>query len=59
MLLALPQIRGRCEHNLVFPAPDCPGRSSVTLYLISDCMLGLDQQYEIALNVKEEGEEEK
>lgn len=43
----------------MFPAPDCPGRSSVTLYLISDCMLGLDQQYDIALNVKEEGEEEK
>ena len=28
-----------------------PGRSIFTLYLMSDCYLGLDQQYDIYLNV--------
>lgn len=32
-------------HKLEFPAPEEPGDASITVYLMSDCIAGLDQQY--------------
>ena len=52
-LLALKRIgriRGRTQSSLAFPAPDEPSRKILTLYLMSDCYLGLDQQFDLSLN---------
>ncbi|XP_034936753.1 activating signal cointegrator 1 complex subunit 3 [Chelonus insularis] len=39
-------------HQLQFSVPELPGRTRLFLYLMSDCYIGLDQQYEIRLNVR-------
>ncbi len=52
-LLALKRIgniRGRTRSSLAFPAPDESCRKILTLYLMSDCYLGLDQQFDLSLN---------
>ena len=43
-------IRGRTNITLIFPAPEVKGRKVYSLYLISDCYLGLDQQHEMHLD---------
>ncbi|XP_029414442.1 activating signal cointegrator 1 complex subunit 3 isoform X3 [Nannospalax galili] len=44
-------IRNHHDVSLAFYTPETPGRYIFTLYLMSDCYLGLDQQYDIYLNV--------
>ncbi|XP_052868650.1 activating signal cointegrator 1 complex subunit 3 [Anopheles cruzii] len=41
----------RSTHQLCFYAPSNPGRRIYTLYLLSDGYLGLDQQYNIQLEI--------
>lgn len=43
-------IRGRTRTSLAFSSPDEPCRQIYSLYLISDCYLGLDQQVEMCFN---------
>ncbi|KAK7072359.1 activating signal cointegrator 1 complex subunit [Halocaridina rubra] len=53
-LLALkrvPPIRGKTTHMLTFETPTDPGYAVLTVYLISDSYLGLDQQYDIPLEI--------
>ena len=53
-LLALKRVgyvRGRSGVQLAFYTPERTGRVIYTLYLMSDCYLGLDQQYDICLDV--------
>lgn len=53
-LLALKRVsgvRGKSLQQLSFYTPSKPGRIILTLYLMSDCYLGLDQQYDIYLEV--------
>lgn len=53
-LLALkrvPPVRGRATHTLSFKTPDQPGRAVLTLYVMSDSYLGLDQQYDLPLEI--------
>ncbi|XP_033214930.1 activating signal cointegrator 1 complex subunit 3-like [Belonocnema kinseyi] len=54
-LLALKRVSGisgpRRSNQLQFTAPPFNGRMKLTLYIISDCYMGLDQQYEFNLNV--------
>lgn len=38
-------------HQLQFTSPDSLGPTKLTFYLISDCYIGLDQQYSICLDV--------
>jgi len=38
-------------HQLQFTAPNSLGLTKLTFYLISDCYMGLDQQYNICLDV--------
>ena len=55
-LLALKRIviqRNKCSHQLGFSTPERPGRIVLSLYFMSDCYVGLDQQYAIYLDVKE------
>ncbi|XP_003701996.2 activating signal cointegrator 1 complex subunit obelus [Megachile rotundata] len=54
-LLALKRICGinterRC-HQLQFTAPSELGKTLLTFYLMSDCYIGLDQQYDIQINI--------
>ncbi|XP_038850519.1 activating signal cointegrator 1 complex subunit 3 [Salvelinus namaycush] len=53
-LLAVKRI-GYCRHrstvSLAFYTPEKTGKCIYTLYLMSDCYLGLDQQYDLHLNV--------
>uniref|UniRef100_A0A7N9D1J8 Activating signal cointegrator 1 complex subunit 3 n=1 Tax=Macaca fascicularis TaxID=9541 RepID=A0A7N9D1J8_MACFA len=44
-------IRNHHVASLSFYTPEIPGRYIYTLYFMSDCYLGLDQQYDIYLNV--------
>ena len=44
-------VRGRSKLQLAFYTPETTGRVIYTLYLMSDCYLGLDQQYDIRLDV--------
>ncbi|CAO2627749.1 Activating signal cointegrator 1 complex subunit 3 [Lemmus lemmus] len=44
-------VRTHHDASLSFCSPKTPGRYIFTLYLMSDCYLGLDQQYDIYLNV--------
>ncbi|XP_036144237.1 activating signal cointegrator 1 complex subunit 3 isoform X2 [Monomorium pharaonis] len=39
-------------HQMQFTAPNSLGPTKLTFYLISDCYMGLDQQYSIYLDVK-------
>ncbi|XP_022375871.1 activating signal cointegrator 1 complex subunit 3 [Enhydra lutris kenyoni] len=53
-LIALKRVGYVRNHHVVsisFYTPELPGRYIYTLYLMSDCYLGLDQQYDIHLNV--------
>lgn len=53
-LIALKRVSYVRSHHVVsisFYTPEVPGRYIYTLYLMSDCYLGLDQQYDIHLNV--------
>ena len=52
-LLALKRVggvKGRGRASLAFSAPSEPCHMLISLYLISDCYLGLDQQYELPLH---------
>ncbi|XP_021060227.1 activating signal cointegrator 1 complex subunit 3 isoform X1 [Mus pahari] len=44
-------VRTHHDASISFFTPETPGRYIFTLYLMSDCYLGLDQQYDIHLNV--------
>ena len=44
-------VRGRTTQQLNFWTPDEAGRVIYTLYVMSDSYLGLDQQYDIHLEV--------
>ncbi|KAB0348345.1 hypothetical protein FD754_013202 [Muntiacus muntjak] len=53
-LIALKRVGYVRSHHVVsisFYTPEVPGRYIYTLYLMSDCYLGLDQQYDIHLHV--------
>ena len=60
-LLALKRlgfIRNRTRVSLAFSAPYQSCRKIYSLYLMSDCYLGLDQQCELYLDFKITGEKE-
>ena len=40
-------VRHQATANLSFYTPEIPCRKIYTLYVMSDCYLGLDQQYDI------------
>lgn len=44
-------IRGRSSQQIAILTPETVGRVIYTLYLMSDSYLGLDQQYDICLDV--------
>nr|XP_022293850.1 activating signal cointegrator 1 complex subunit 3-like [Crassostrea virginica] len=44
-------VRGSSRQSLALYTPETPGRVIYTLYLMSDSYLGLDQQYDICLEV--------
>ena len=44
-------VRGSSRQSLALYTPETPGRVIYTLYLMSDSYLGLDQQYDICLDV--------
>uniref|UniRef100_A0A8D2PLQ0 Activating signal cointegrator 1 complex subunit 3 n=1 Tax=Zosterops lateralis melanops TaxID=1220523 RepID=A0A8D2PLQ0_ZOSLA len=44
-------VRNRNSVSLAFYTPETPGRCIYTLYLMSDSYLGMDQQYDIYLNI--------
>jgi activating signal cointegrator complex subunit 3 len=44
-------VRHRSSIQLALVTPDLPGRAIYTLYLMSDAHLGLDQQYDVCLDV--------
>lgn len=53
-LIALKRVGYVRSHHMVsisFYTPEVPGRYIYTLYFMSDCYLGLDQQYDIHLHV--------
>ena len=57
-LLALKRVapsrgRGVNQQQLSFYTPEAGGRVVYTLYVVSDCYLGLDQMYELCLDVEE------
>ena len=49
-LKRLGYIRSKTKTTLAFATPDEPCRKIYSLYLISDCYLGLDQQVDMHLN---------
>lgn len=55
-LLALKRIgnvRSSTRTSLSFYTPETEGRKIYTLYLLSDCYLGLDQQYDLYFEIVE------
>lgn len=50
-LKRVPPVRGRVTHTMVFTTPPEPGKAVLTLYVMSDSYLGLDQQYDIHLEI--------
>lgn len=46
-----PPVRGRAKHTISFRTPKAPGRAVLTLYVMSDSYLGLDQQYDLPLEI--------
>ncbi|CAL4069160.1 unnamed protein product, partial [Meganyctiphanes norvegica] len=46
-----PPVRGRSTYTLSFRTPKAPGRAVLTLYVMSDSYLGLDQQYDLPLEI--------
>ena len=52
-LLALKRlggVRGKSHVSLALCVPEEPCRKIYTVYLISDCYVGLDQQYDLCFN---------
>ena len=52
-LLALKRlggVRGKSRVSLALCVPEEPCRKIYTVYLISDCYVGLDQQYDLCFN---------
>ena len=49
-------VRSSVKHSLVL-SPDQAGRLDLALYIMSDCYLGLDQQFSLPLQVEPAGEE--
>ena len=47
---------GKTKVSLGFPAPPYACRKIYSVYLVSDCYLGLDQQYELSVEVMEDQE---
>ena len=45
MTIVCVQVTRDQVHKLEFPAPEEPGDAFITVYLMSDCIAGLDQQY--------------
>lgn len=56
-LKRLGSVRGKTTTTLAFSTPEEPCRKIYTLYLISDCYLGLDQQHDLCLNFVAPGDE--
>ncbi|XP_068228501.1 activating signal cointegrator 1 complex subunit 3-like isoform X2 [Palaemon carinicauda] len=54
-LKRVPPIYGRATHTLMFTTPAEPGNAVLTLYVMSDSYLGLDQQYKINLKINYAG----
>ncbi|XP_059138482.1 activating signal cointegrator 1 complex subunit 3-like, partial [Physella acuta] len=52
-LKRVPWVRGRTSTQMAFYTPERQGRVIYTLYLMSDAYLGLDQQYDICLDIIE------
>lgn len=53
-LRRLGPLRGRSTTtSLAFFAPEYPGPATLTLYVVSDCHLGLDQQFDVAVTAIE------
>jgi len=52
-LAALRRVPGRGRAALTLLAPAVPGNATVTVYLMSDGLMGLDQQYAVPLRVVE------
>ncbi|XP_076445059.1 activating signal cointegrator 1 complex subunit 3-like isoform X3 [Babylonia areolata] len=50
-LKRITNIRGRINTQLALFTPETPGRVIYTLYVMSDSYLGLDQQYDLCLDV--------
>ncbi|XP_011308512.1 activating signal cointegrator 1 complex subunit 3 [Fopius arisanus] len=48
---AMKRTPGQGRTQLQFTAPQFPGKTRLTFYLISDSYIGLDQQYDIPINV--------
>merc|ERR550539_507179 len=48
---------GGAQHQVTFFTPETPGRVVYTLYIMSDAYLGLDQEYDLCLEVVEGHEE--
>ena len=44
-------VRGQNSLQLAFFTPETPGRVIYTLYVMSDSYLGLDQQYDVCLDI--------
>lgn len=60
-LIALKRVtlpRVKCSHQLSFTTPEKLGRMMLTFYFISDSYVGLDQQYNVYLNVCRKSAEE-
>lgn len=54
-LLAMKRVtlpRVKCSHQLSFTTPARHGRMMLTFYLMSDSYVGMDQQYNVYLNVR-------
>ncbi|XP_074846926.1 activating signal cointegrator 1 complex subunit 3 isoform X2 [Carettochelys insculpta] len=45
-------VRNRSAVSVAFFTPESPGKCIYTLYIMSDSYLGMDQQYDIYLNIK-------
>ena len=43
-------VRGSTRSSLAFCSPEEPCQQIYSLYLVSDCYLGLDQQFELCFN---------
>ena len=53
-LLAIKRITiaWKSEMKLTFVAPEAPGEHLLTLYLLSDCYFGCDQEYDFTVNLQ-------
>lgn len=58
-LRRLTLLQSKSSTTLTFEAPVQEGKYSYQLYFISDCYLGLDQQYDVSFVVKRSAKQEK